>query len=60
MNITWEHVSGNQTRNTNSSYISSSQYPGSVSGHTMVLDSTDSYLYVFGGYGYDDSGSEGI
>ncbi len=59
MSSTWEYITGNQTKNTPSSYISPSVYPGGVYAHTMVLDSTDSYLYVFGGYGYDDI-SDGI
>lgn len=53
----WEHIFGNQSimyRNYNE------PYPGGLSGHAMVLDSTDRYLYVFGGLVYDSSGSNSI
>lgn len=30
-------------------------YPGGIYGHSMVIDHIDRYLYVFGGYGYDNS-----
>lgn len=47
------HLSGSQLKSIRSNYTE--PYPGGVYGHTMVIDSTDSALYVFGGWGFDNS-----
>lgn len=49
----WMHMSGNQTTNTRSYF---SVYPGGVQNHEIVMDGTDSYIYLFGGEGYDTTG----
>lgn len=53
----WEHVSGRRHPNTRSNYTF--PYPGGIGDHSMVIDSADDYLYIFGGQGYDNS-SKGI
>lgn len=55
VNGQWCYITGNQSIDVLSDYTY--PYPGSVAHHTMVLDSTNSYLYVFGGDGYDNSSS---
>lgn len=52
---TWEHLSGSMIPDPNPDYISSSPYPGGMNDHTMVIDSTDSYLYIFGGESFNIS-----
>lgn len=55
---TWKYISGNKLSNTPADY--NNPYPGAVYGHTMVLDSTAQYLYIFGGFGYDNGTLQGI
>lgn len=49
----WEYLSGNMSGGTLPDY--NVPYPGGQSYHNMVMDSTNRYIYIFGGYGYDDS-----
>lgn len=58
MQNTWEHLSGSQSVGTKSNYTV--PFPGGVQGHTLVIDSTDSNVHVFGGQGYDDTGNAGM
>lgn len=46
-NSSWSYLSGNMTINVLSDY--DSPYPGSVSDHSMIIDSTDTCIYIFGG-----------
>ena len=62
--LQWTWVTGNTTVNVNGVYgdkggTSSSNYPGSRSGHAMVLDSSRSVLIVFGGWGFASNGQAG-
>lgn len=45
----WEYVDGSQSKDTVANYTLS--YPGGLEGQVMVLDSTDRYIYLFGGEG---------
>lgn len=50
MSNNWEYINGrNQSAQTVSNYTV--PFPGSMYHHTMVLDSADRYLYIFGGLG---------
>lgn len=53
VNNTWEHLNGNQTIDVLPDYTIPK--PGSTYDQAMVIDSTDSYLFVFGGWGSDGS-----
>lgn len=33
--------------------------PGGIRGHKIVIDGINDWIYVFGGFGFDSSGSEG-
>lgn len=50
---TWEYLTGSASVNSASNY--SYPYPGGVNRHRMVIDSTDRYLYLFGGSGFNDT-----
>lgn len=52
MNRTWEHVFGNLTANAKADY--DVPYLGGMRGHSMVIESTGRYLYVFGGFGLNN------
>lgn len=54
---TWTHLSGSQLTSTPSNY--NIPHPGGLQVHSMAIDNTDSYIYVFGGNGLD-GGSPGI
>ena len=63
-NNQWTWLSGNSSANVPGVYgtkgiPSASNYPGSRYGHAMVVHSTLSLLYVFGGYGYDSRAASG-
>lgn len=51
----WEHIDGSQKPNMLAEFNGSYPYPGGVSAHSMVLDSTRNRLFLFGGEGFDDT-----
>lgn len=54
MDNIWEYLSGSQDINTLASY-NPPRSPGGVHQHAMVIDSSDEFLYLFGGYGHDNN-----
>lgn len=48
---TWTLLSGDQNYDAYAEYYGTLQ-PGSMEDHTMVMQGN--YIYIFGGYGYDD------
>lgn len=50
---TFEFLSGSQSIDTVASY--GAALPGGMFEHGLVLDSTESYIYLFGGKGYNPS-----
>lgn len=48
----WSFLSGSQATDTSSDYTT--PIIGGLYEHAMVIDNTDRYLYVYGGYGLDD------
>lgn len=51
LNNTWEYVNGNKTPDVLSNY--DVPYPGGLFSSSMLIDNTDSYLYLFGGRNTD-------
>lgn len=49
----WSFLSGNESIGTNSDYTM--PYPGGIFDHTMVIDSSNTFVYVFGGSGVGGS-----
>lgn len=49
----WQYLSGNRSRNIRTDY--SVPFPGSIYLHSMVIDSKENFLYIFGGLGYNDT-----
>lgn len=52
---TWEYITGNLTSQILPDYTSAYPYPGGLTGQTAVIDSTDRYIYLFGGWSYCSS-----
>lgn len=52
-NGTWSHMFGDKIGYSHADYTV--PYPGSSYKPTMAIDSTDIYIYVFGGYGFTDN-----
>lgn len=53
----WHHMSVNQSKNIP---LDDGPYPGGINGHTLIINTIERYLYLFGGFGINNVGTNGI